>query len=440
MRSKKYLRNNTFALSVMYDTLLFLSFISLSGVLVLPVFYQQTPFILSQHQAHEENVEESLHLLLTSSDQEFEYTTAGSLIDTIGETMGVNTTQKSGIYAQLTSWLLGKEQLHKTYGQILCENLVTQMNIPVSQNSTLTLNIFTQDFTDKLTDSIKDFLDTTLSQRYQYNFTASWHPIVSIPFGGSLSIGPPPPKVNQYTAQEHLSVPFLPVLTFGNQTIVFSEGGLTPFFSKLFLQNSTVLRNISDLLHLKNTTTGQFEDEENITHFLAQNLSSLFNSLLTTGFSVGSENTSIPGVLEWILAYFFSPFLDKLQYSTTQLLNLDEEYTFGSFASLFTSLNSSNNNVFDKIQEEIVRHISSSMGTSFLNISDAYAQLIYQVAWYVSTLLEDVFYPLMYPYAQQLMTIELATDSFLEYVLDVVFDQLSLTTATVTLTIWERAL
>ena len=73
----------------MYDTLLFLSFISLSGVLVLPVFYQQTPFILSQHQAHEENVEESLHLLLTSSDQEFEYTTAGSLIDTIGKQWGL---------------------------------------------------------------------------------------------------------------------------------------------------------------------------------------------------------------------------------------------------------------------------------------------------------------------------------------------------------------
>jgi hypothetical protein len=425
----------------MYDTMLFLTFVSLSGLLVLPVFYQEAPYLVSQHQGHEERVESTLHLLLTSSVKNFSYTTAGTIIDTVGETIGINTTQSSGLYPMLTTWLMGKEQHHKTYGQLLSENLATQARIPISSNSTIDLNIFTQDFSNELTSSIRDFLDETLSQRFRYNFTAIWYPIVRIPCGGCISIGPTPPSVNLYAAQQTINIPFLPVVTYGNQTIVITRKEVATILSNYIFSNDTVLKNISDLLQEKNNVSGQYDNGTKIAHHIADNITFLLNGFLTTGISFGENDTKLPGVLDWMITYFLSPITDILENSTSQTLSSSNEYSFGRFESLYTSLNSSNDNmVFSKIQEEIINLIGSSIGFSSLNFSEICHMLIQHASLYVSQVIEDILYPVLLLCAEQLMVLYDFTQSFIEILVDLIFDQLSLTSATVTLTMWEKIL
>ncbi len=441
MRLRKHIRNDTLALSVMYDTMLFLTFVSLSGLLILPMFYQEGPYLVSQHQGHEERVESTLHSLLTSSAQNFSYMTAGTIIDSVGEAIGINTTQSSGLYPMLTTWLMGKEQHHKTYGQLLSENLATQAQIPISSNTTIDLNIFTQDFTNELTSSIKDFIDETLSQRFRYNFTAIWYPIIRIPCGGCISIGPTPPSVNLYTAQQTINIPFLPVITYGNQTIVITRKEVTTILSKYIFYNDTVLKNISDLLQEKNNISGQYDNGTKIAHHLADNMTFLLSGFFTTGISFGENDTKMPGVLEWMISYFLSPITDILENSTFQTLTSSNEYSFGRFESLYTSLNSSNDNmVFSKIQEEIISLISSSLGFSSLNFSEICHMLIHHASLYVSQIIEDILYPVLLLCAEQLMLFYDFTQSFVEMIVDFIFDQLSLTSATVTLTIRERTL
>jgi len=440
MKARQSLRHQKLALSVMYDTMLFLVFLSLSGVLLMPIFYQQAPYSLTQHQAHEEKVEDALSLLLSSTTDGFVYTTAGTILDTAGETIGIDTSQDDGIYTLLTTWLLGKEQLHKSYGQIIAENLVTQMNIPLSQNETIAVNILTQDFKNKLTINIKEFLDSTLSKRYHYNFTAIWHPIISIPFGGCLSIGHIPPDCTRYVAQQQISIPFLFSIKIDNTTLIFSKQSIKSFMNEYLFFNGSTLYNISCILN-DTELVGQNKDDINATYQIAENLTSFFTNIITTGFSMGDESKKIPGLFELLILSFFSPVIELLEDTTDHMMNASYDYGFGSFDSLFSSLNTSNQDPLIKsIQDSVVDHIMSSFGLHAQNITDACMKLIDLVSIFISSHIHTFLFPLMLSWSQQILDCFGYIGSFTEFILDLIFDTLSLTTATVTLTIWERVI
>jgi hypothetical protein len=440
MKPYRYLRHQNLALSVMYDTMLFLVFVSLSGVLLLPVFYQQAPYALSQHHAHEEKVEDTLSLLLTSTSDGFVYTTAGTILDAAGETIGIDTSQDEGIYALLTTWFLGKEQLHKSYGQIIAENLVTQMNIPLAHNKTIAINLLTEDFTYTLSESIGDFLDDTLSKRYHYNFTAIWNPIISIPFGGYLSIGSTPPLSHRYVASQQISIPFLFSIPIGNTTIVFSKQSIKSFMTEYISNNGSAIYNISMIV---NDIKRGDENKDNSTapYRIAENLTNFFTSILITGLSSENESKRIPGFFELVIFSFFSPLIDLLEDTSDQMIVSSNDHGFGGFDVLFSSLNTSDQNPLIKgIQDSVFDHLLSNFGLHAQNITDAYMQLIHHVSLFVSSYIHTFLFPLMLSWSHQLLEYYVYIDSLSDFILDLIFDNLSLTTATVTLTIWERVI
>lgn len=437
---RRSLNHDTFALSIMYDTLLFLCFVSLSGVVVLPMFYQQYPARLTQHQAHEEKVDFTLQTLLVSTADDFLYTTAGSIIDHLGSTVGINTSDDSGLFRLLVDWYLGKEQLHKSYEQLISENLATQFSFPISSNDTISLNVFSQDFTIELIGSIHSFLDDALSSRYSYNFSAYWYPIRSIPLGGSIELGIKPPSPQVYVAQRTISLPFLLTFSLGNESFVFSKQGLSHLFSHIIIENTSSLGNVSMLLALSNNSNNQPYNDTAIT-CLTENLTYVVTDLLTTGITLGNNTERIPGLLEWMIHSTLSPLLNKLENASSEYLSSGLDFTFGSFDSIFSTLNSSTTDgMMSEIQSMIVDQISQWVGISFTNLSNAIDQLVSVISQYVSAHLYDIVYTLMMPVAQGLINISQNVTEVIDTVIDFVFDQLSISTATVTLSIWERTL
>jgi len=433
---KRSTKHDTFAMSVMYDTLLFLCFVSLSGVIVLPMFYQESAYVLSQHQAHEGKVDTTLQMLLTSTVDEFSYTTAGSLIDGVGETIGINTSQKDGVYELLTNWFLGKEQLHKTYAQIISENLVTQFNIPLSENETVSLNIFTNDFTGETISMLEDFLDTKLSERYHYNLTAHWHPIITVPFGGNIEIGDSLPVTNLYQATQKIFVPFVPVFYIDSQPFVFSKQGIKNHISDMIYENNSITGNISNLLHSNYLRDTANDINTTLIDLVAENLTDLARGLLTTGIDTGTNGSRIPGLLDLILTFFISSILEKAENLTKDL-----DFSLESINSIFTTLNTSSSiDIFSEIEGELTGLISSSISDVFNNMTDAVDQLIDHVCNYVSMSLDQMIYPTMINCAEKLIEMYSQTNDFLESILDIIFDQLSLSTATISLTIWEKSI
>lgn len=437
---KRSLNHDIFALSIMYDTLLFLCFVSLSGVVILPMFYQQHPALIAQHQAHEEKVDATLHALLLSTTDDFSYTTAGSVIDSVGDSIGLNTSDDAGIFPLLTDWFLGKEQCHKTYGQMISEDLASQFTFPLSSNDTISLNVFTQDFTSELIESIGSYLDDTISWRYSYNFTAYWFPIKSVPIGGLIELGDKPPMTQIYTAQRKVSLPFLPVFNIGNQSFVFSKQGISSLLSQVTTDSNSNLDNISLLLNLSNSSNFQ-TDNESFVALLTENLTFVATSLLTTGVELENNTARIPGLLELLIHSFLSSLLTPLEDISSDLLTSGLDYTFDRFDSMFSTLNSSaDDTILLEIQSMIVDQISQSIGLTIPDLSTACDQLVTHLSRYVSTQLYDIVYSLMVPCAQLLIELLDTGHDVIDTLLDFIFDQLSLSTATVTLSIWEHSL
>jgi len=166
-------------LSTMYDAILFIVMISLSSIILTPIFEMQTINKLAGERYRENVAEETLHTFLVSMPSNFNYNLGGSIVDTAAETLGIDVADNNNLYHTITTLILGREQLHKTYNCIIAENLCSQFMIPISNNDSIKLNIFTEDFNEKLKDKIIKYLLGHLGD-YNFNFTAYWYPIKGV--------------------------------------------------------------------------------------------------------------------------------------------------------------------------------------------------------------------------------------------------------------------
>lgn len=172
---KKFLENKK-AVSVLYDAVLFIVMVSLSGVALIPAL-QNDNSVETIVDTHRENIaEETLQTLLVSKIDKFTY--------------------KSGIQSY--------EQRHKTFANLIAENLASQKK-----------SFFISDFTKSLKQEIKNFFNDFLGNKYGFSFQAKW--CVDNKILGEISFGGDKPEKDCYVAKSKIMTPIATLEDFKNE-------------------------------------------------------------------------------------------------------------------------------------------------------------------------------------------------------------------------------
>ncbi|MCD6513075.1 MAG: hypothetical protein J7K61_05695 [Thermoplasmata archaeon] len=175
-------------ISVMHDAVLFSIMISMAGVIMLPALITDVPGEIYTDKKMNDMAQDILIELMNCRVEKFEYKNLGGIFE------------KQHLLNQLTDILLRREQLHKTYADIVTECLSSQLEFNGKQ-----YNILTKDYTKKTKELLKNFFDTQLG--LNYNLTVIWRPIEGIDFGGKICVGETPPNGDIYVATTYFSMP-----------------------------------------------------------------------------------------------------------------------------------------------------------------------------------------------------------------------------------------
>jgi len=199
MKKRLFLKNKL-AVSIMYDAVLFVVMVSLSGVVLIPALQNDIAIESSLKKHQEHTADEALNALLVSRADEFEYLFAGDVLDIVDGLFEGN-----DIYNSLSDWLLSHEQLHKTYANLIAEDLGCQFSF------------LTENFDINLKDSIKSFLSSYLGDKYGYRFTAVWRPLNNIKLG-EIELGEIPHNQDCFVSQAYIMMPYNSTTSFEEAT------------------------------------------------------------------------------------------------------------------------------------------------------------------------------------------------------------------------------
>lgn len=293
-------------ISAMQDAILFCVMVSISGAILLPALTHDAITHGQITREKREMANEALLVTLATTKDEFEYRVAGDLIENaLGESPVDITGSQYG--SAILDWLLGRKQYHKSFGNLLAENLACQLLFPVSSND-IRLNPLTGQFDERLKENISAQLSDVLGEKYRYNFSAEWHPIVGVPFGGRLSAGSPPPDT-VYVASTHITMPYSPdtgIDVPGIGSVTLTRQWLTER-----LEESRPLGNATDIL------TGDLVGNwQQIEAALIQNLTELMNGFLFTGIYDDNGNIVFPGVVNVSLQLIFEKLMGIISGAT----------------------------------------------------------------------------------------------------------------------------
>lgn len=198
---KRLFLNNTKAVSIMYDAVLFVVMVSLSGVVLIPALQNDIAIESSLKKHQEHTADEALNALLVSRVDKLSYDLDFLKIgQVIGQLFNGN-----DIYRSISSWLLGHEQLHKTYANLIAENLGCQFSL------------LTENFDNNLKNNIKSFLSSYLGDKYSYRFTAVWRPLNNIKMG-EIELGEIPHDQDCYVSQAYIMMPYNSTTSFEEAT------------------------------------------------------------------------------------------------------------------------------------------------------------------------------------------------------------------------------
>jgi len=101
MKHRKFVRN-IYAISVMYDAVLFIVMVSISGAVLLPAL-QSNIAIETSVKTHREHVaDEALNAFLVSRVDTFSYKVAGDIIDDAAGRIGIDNSSE-GLYDSITN-------------------------------------------------------------------------------------------------------------------------------------------------------------------------------------------------------------------------------------------------------------------------------------------------------------------------------------------------
>lgn len=199
---KRSFYTDTRGFSTTFDVFLFLVMVSISAVILLPTITGNTQVMSALESKNQKQSSQVLLTLLNGRVDNFEYTVAGEQMDKIAG----DTIKESSIYKTAKKMIAGHELKHKTFADLAAENAASQWVIYHNGKSTK-LNILMNDYSNNLDRTLKEYLDKQIGDRYNYNLTVVWRPIVNVPVGGDVTIGDPVPK-NAYTESTYITMPY----------------------------------------------------------------------------------------------------------------------------------------------------------------------------------------------------------------------------------------
>ncbi len=192
---------DTRGFSTALDIFLFLVMISISAVILLPAITGNAQIKSVIETKNQKMSGELLLTLLNGRVDEFEYTVAGDQMDAIAGELN-----DSSIYLTAKKLFAGHELKHKTFADLAAEEAASQW-VFYSGGKRLQLNFLMTDYSNSLTGTLGNYLDKQIGDRYDYNFSVVWRPVVNVPVGSDLHIGEPVPK-KAYIESTYITMPY----------------------------------------------------------------------------------------------------------------------------------------------------------------------------------------------------------------------------------------
>lgn len=437
---RKPLLENLFGISLLYDTMFFIIMISLAGAILLPVLRTDIAHENSLDVHREEIVDEVLQTFLVTRADSFEYRFCGNLIDTVAGSVGIDNTS-DGLYGSITKWILAHEQHHKTYATLLAEYLGSQFKLPFTFIGANQLNIFLGDFENQLRNETRRFFFRCLGEKYHFNLTAWWHPIRAVPFGGEFSVGEHPPRTDCYVAQSFFMMPYTPVFTVGNHTVLFTKQWLKKqlFSNDIGFGGSTipVVANITRILEEYANSHFPYDTRERATRATKENLSVLIHGFLIDGIVNETNVTVFPGIIHTTLLYGF----EKIKDIPGRLIENSLDESMGestrSIDRLFGGLNSSATNALSQtILGQLSTIIQQMLNGSFPTVNEALDACEDAIKERVTSILEEYLDSFLETFIDYLFDIVDTIVDFSDLLIDWLVDSISLNRAEVMVTIW----
>lgn len=192
---------DTRGFSTTLDIFLFLVMISISAVILLPTITGNTQVKSVIETKNQKMSGEVLLTLLNGRVDEFEYTVADDQMDAIAGELN-----DSSIYLTAKKLVAGHEIKHKTFADLAAEDAASQW-VVYSGGKRLQLNFLMTNYSNSLTGTLGNYLDRQIGDRYDYNFSVVWRPVVNVPVGSDLHIGEPVPK-KAYIESTYITMPY----------------------------------------------------------------------------------------------------------------------------------------------------------------------------------------------------------------------------------------
>lgn len=376
--------------STTFDVLIFLVLISIAAVILLPTItgnIQIRSVIDSKSQSQSSRI---LTTILNGRMDEFEYTPAGEQLDAIAGQVN-----DSSIYMTGKKLILGRELKHRTFADIAAEDAAAQWVI-YHNGQRIQLNFLLTNYTSSLDTAMKEYLDRQIGDRYGYNLTVIWRPVVNAPIGGDVSIGQRVPD-NAYVETAYITMPYRVDLSRERVELIVNESF-----------NSTFGNISSTFAQLKKDASNRTQIEDEISQ-------EIFDSI----------NNTIDEAVVTLMDETVGPVIDEAQDTVAGQIN--------------NLLPEGGNGLIDSINETIIGTLEEEGIIVNGSLSDTLKSYLKEVAKqetrtlsgteirYLVTELADM-------YVNDVMTIEDVKES----IVTEVFSRIRTNRAEVTLSIWER--
>ncbi len=427
---KRNLRQNTWAISVMYDAVFFIVMVSLSGAILLPALQSDVAVDSSIDRQREHIADDALNTMLVSRIDHFEYRVAG---DIINNTLPASISQ-SELYKTITTWLIGRDQLHKTYANLIAEDLGCQFKMPFSILGNNRFNFFTGEYDEKLKTQIENFLDEYLGEKYDYQFSAVWHPIKGVDLGGDIEVGNTPPKDNCYVSKSFIMMPFRPAISVNNVDFVLS---------KYWIKNNVIRVincpcKIDSIVKDYQNNIAPYDNQENATRGVQENLSELLFGILVDGVYDSSNNLIFPGIVDSIIGYGLQRIKDAVTGIVENAVNNTIGEALGTVDSMVGELVGEKNPLFEEFEKQVLNQINNMLGGAYSSLENAIDMLIDAVSENVTRIVKDFIEPYIQNFIDTLFEDVSIVDIHFVYNLlnEWIFDRISINKAEVTLSVW----
>jgi hypothetical protein len=244
-----------------------------------------------------------------------------------------------------------------------------------------------------------------------------------------------------YVAHSYFMMPYTPVLSFGNHTILFTKQWLRDqlFNNDLEVGRSSIPPIANITIIFKNYTTRQppYDTRENATKATKENLSALVHGFLIDGILNETNQIVFPGIVDITLMYGFEKIKDITEHFLDNALNESFGAAIRTIDRLFGSLNSS---VIDPLSQSMLAQLNSTLGEmfngSFDSLNEVFDACESVIKEQIALLIQGYLDSLIEIFVSSIFNVIDTVIDFREMIIDWLLDGISLNKAEVMLTIW----